>query len=276
MIFFPKTIARTAVVFVSAIALTLSLLMVPSPSYAGSKRGLIGLGVGVIIGMGIANGLRKSRRHKKYSKRSRSRSKSSRKSRSIGISGRQNVRQVQSALANLGYYTKKIDGIGGKGTRRAISSFQSDRGFAATGRLNQSQKSALLLAAGIGATTVYNPDSPGIIASSSSNTDIGAAKGEVNIFGESIDNQPVQNRPLSVATSTDEFDAPKPYVDQAVGEKSLFNNEANTASTENTVRPRLSVQPGIEPEDVDSGELASIFDEQPEQNESAENATLGN
>ena len=273
MIISPRPIASTAVVFVSAIALTLSLLVMPTPSYAGSKRGLIGLGVGVIIGMGIAKGLNKSRRHRKYSKRSRSRSKTVRKNRSIGVSGRKNVRRVQSALANLGYYTKKVDGIGGKGTRRAISSFQSDRGFAATGKLNQSQQAILLSAAGVGATTVYNPDSHGIIASTSSNTDIGAENGEVNIFGDGIENQPVQNRPLSTANITDEFDTPKPFVEQAAGEKSLFNNDSNLT---NTVRPRLSVQPGVEPEVVDSGELASIFDDQPEQNESAKNTTLGN
>jgi peptidoglycan hydrolase-like protein with peptidoglycan-binding domain len=43
---------------------------------------------------------------------------------------------VQSALAARGYYRGAIDGIFGPRTRDAIISYQTDRGFAPTGRID--------------------------------------------------------------------------------------------------------------------------------------------
>jgi peptidoglycan hydrolase-like protein with peptidoglycan-binding domain len=44
---------------------------------------------------------------------------------------------VQSALADLGYYRGRVDGVIGNGTRNAIRAFQRDNGLRATGRLDE-------------------------------------------------------------------------------------------------------------------------------------------
>ena len=44
--------------------------------------------------------------------------------------------EVQSALAELGYYRGAIDGVIGNGTRNAIRRFQRDNGLPITGRLD--------------------------------------------------------------------------------------------------------------------------------------------
>ncbi|MFA6079637.1 MAG: peptidoglycan-binding domain-containing protein [Candidatus Omnitrophota bacterium] len=43
------------------------------------------------------------------------------------------VRDIQAALKNAGYYTGKVDGIKGKGTRRAIKDFQKANDLKADG-----------------------------------------------------------------------------------------------------------------------------------------------
>lgn len=44
--------------------------------------------------------------------------------------------EVQSALAEMGYYRGPVDGVIGNGTRNAIRRFQRDNGLAPTGRIN--------------------------------------------------------------------------------------------------------------------------------------------
>ncbi len=53
-------------------------------------------------------------------------------------------REIQVALQRLGLYLLAIDGDFGRGTRRAIRTFQRLRGFAATGILNAAQTQVLL------------------------------------------------------------------------------------------------------------------------------------
>ena len=50
---------------------------------------------------------------------------------------------VQSALADLGYYDGPIDGIVGSGTRRAVRAFQRDNGLPVTGRIDRRLLNAL-------------------------------------------------------------------------------------------------------------------------------------
>jgi hypothetical protein len=50
---------------------------------------------------------------------------------------------VQSALADRGYYDGPIDGIIGSGTRRAVRAFQRDNGLPVTGRIDRRLLNAL-------------------------------------------------------------------------------------------------------------------------------------
>ena len=50
---------------------------------------------------------------------------------------------VQTALADLGYYNGPIDGIVGSGTRRAVRAFQRDKGLPVTGRIDRRLLNAL-------------------------------------------------------------------------------------------------------------------------------------
>lgn len=51
--------------------------------------------------------------------------------------------QVQSALADLGYYRGRVDGVIGNGTRNAVRAFQLDRVLPATGRIDERLLDAL-------------------------------------------------------------------------------------------------------------------------------------
>lgn len=57
-----------------------------------------------------------------------------------GYSGYSNngsvVSSVQAALANQGYYNGPVDGMMGRGTRRAIANYQGDHNLNVTGRIN--------------------------------------------------------------------------------------------------------------------------------------------
>lgn len=62
-------------------------------------------------------------------------------------------RAVQMRLTQLGYDTRGVDGVFGSGTRRAISAWQSARGYGATGFLTPAQAEELRSAAPSGGTT---------------------------------------------------------------------------------------------------------------------------
>ena len=53
-------------------------------------------------------------------------------------------RQVQTALARLGYYNGQVDGIFGPDTRAAIRRYQHELGAAMTGRLTAAQATKLV------------------------------------------------------------------------------------------------------------------------------------
>ncbi len=55
-------------------------------------------------------------------------------------------RLVQSSLTQSGYDTRGVDGVFGKGTRRAIRDWQSSNGYRTTGRLTQRQFNAIVSA----------------------------------------------------------------------------------------------------------------------------------
>ncbi len=56
------------------------------------------------------------------------------------------VRSMQSALADLGYYDGKVDGVVGPKSRAAVSAFQSTKGYAVDGSLTTEQLAMLLVA----------------------------------------------------------------------------------------------------------------------------------
>ncbi len=49
---------------------------------------------------------------------------------------RKTVKEMQGILRSLGYYEGVLDGLAGRKTRSGISTFQSDNGLSATGKLN--------------------------------------------------------------------------------------------------------------------------------------------
>jgi lipoprotein-anchoring transpeptidase ErfK/SrfK len=56
---------------------------------------------------------------------------------------RESIREAEEALSNLGYWTGPIDGKMDQATRDALIAFQKVEGRATTGRLNQSELSAI-------------------------------------------------------------------------------------------------------------------------------------
>ncbi|MFA6384775.1 MAG: peptidoglycan-binding domain-containing protein [Candidatus Omnitrophota bacterium] len=63
-----------------------------------------------------------------------------------------NIKEVQSALKNAGYYEGKIDGIKGKGTKKAIKAFQKANGLNADGIVGNKTWEALGKYAGSGSS----------------------------------------------------------------------------------------------------------------------------
>ena len=53
-------------------------------------------------------------------------------------------RLVQQSLTQSGYNTRGVDGVFGKGTRRAIRDWQATNGYRATGRLTEAQFNAII------------------------------------------------------------------------------------------------------------------------------------
>lgn len=237
----------------SALALVGSLVVMPTPSYAGSKRGIVGFGVGVIVGIGLAKGFKKSRKRRRIKRRTVRRSANrSNKFVAYGATNQSDMFQIQSALANLGYYTKRIDGIGGRGTRRAISGFQRDKGFAATGRLTGNQKAMLMSAAGIG-IGVVGVQGTGYASSTGQNGVAGSSTGEVNIFGNSNNTQPTAAQPPTFAPQGGgEFGATaaKPQSGDGTSGTRIFDAQPSVPAPKRLPSP-----------DVDQSELANVFDE---------------
>ena len=66
---------------------------------------------------------------------------------------RDELRQVQMALKEKGFYLGKIDGVMGPATRRALIAFQRQQGLEPTGRIDQPSIAALGIAHGVGSTT---------------------------------------------------------------------------------------------------------------------------
>jgi peptidoglycan hydrolase-like protein with peptidoglycan-binding domain len=65
----------------------------------------------------------------------------------MGYDKRGKGRQLQAALKVEGFYTTKIDGVIGRGSRQAISLYQQSRGMASTGGLLPDQEAALIASA---------------------------------------------------------------------------------------------------------------------------------
>lgn len=68
----------------------------------------------------------------------------SKKHKATQTSSSSRVRQTQTFLANLDYYTAKIDGLNGRKTKAAIKAFQLDHQIAATGKLTQQTFDAIV------------------------------------------------------------------------------------------------------------------------------------
>jgi len=222
-----KTFLMNFTVLMTGFAVAIPLTFTPVPAKAGSGDGLVGFGVGVLVGIGISKGSKRSRDKRKYRNNSkyRKRAVAARSKRSA------EMRKIQTSLAQLGFYHKKIDGLGGRGTRRAISDFQSARGFAVTGRLSKEQKSILLSSYGSGGQGNQPYGNGGSYGQTYAGNNPNA---EVDVFGNSV--------PADQASG--QFGAPTPSAD---------------------VPPTSAPQPSPE---VDDNELVTIFDLQNTPNKS--------
>ena len=157
-----------------------SALVLPRPVYAGGdfiKGVAVGAGA-VIIGKHILD-KRKKKKARKAAKRKAYSSQTARNS----VSSEQ-LASDQAALAELGYYTMRIDGKSGPGTRRAIRGFQSDNGYPETGRLTGEQRNLLFQLANVDNVGGDFGDDDPLFASTDSES-----AGEVDIFGNSSENE---------------------------------------------------------------------------------------
>ena len=63
-----------------------------------------------------------------------------------------NIKKVQTALKNSGYYTSSVDGVWGNNTLCAVMAFQSDKGLTVDGVVGASTERALGISLGSGST----------------------------------------------------------------------------------------------------------------------------
>ncbi|MEM7067753.1 MAG: peptidoglycan-binding domain-containing protein [Pseudomonadota bacterium] len=175
-----------AVVFLS------STLIASGPAVAGGKNFLKGVAVGagaVILGKHLLD-KRKKKKRKLSSKRSKTYSTQPDHS-------REQVKSDQSALAALGYYSGKIDGIPGRGTRAAVSGFQRDHGLAVTGNLTSGDRQQLYQSANNGSTfTQQTGQTTATFASS-----VPDSNGEVDVFGGTASEEAVADFPAEGQTN---------------------------------------------------------------------------
>ncbi|WP_319412990.1 peptidoglycan-binding protein [uncultured Cohaesibacter sp.] len=126
-----------------------------APAYAGSGDFLAGAIVGGAVGL-IASGANKA---KAKSKRKYSSSSSSQP---VDKVQRENNRDIQQRLNDLGYDAGTPDGVMGRRSRAAISAFQRDNDLPPTGRLTNDQTALLYqLSSGQGQAMGNAPVIPG-------------------------------------------------------------------------------------------------------------------
>ncbi|SFO51565.1 Putative peptidoglycan binding domain-containing protein [Cohaesibacter marisflavi] len=121
---------------VLAIAYTLGSTQMTAPVYAGSGDFFAGALVGGAVGL-IAGGANKAR-----AKSNRSHKGTSSRSR-IDPTQRENNRDLQRRLNELGYDAGTPDGVLGRRSKAAISAFQRDNGLPPTGKLSNEQTALL-------------------------------------------------------------------------------------------------------------------------------------
>ncbi len=228
----------STVALFTGLAIAVPLSLSPTPSLAKAD-GIIGFGVGVLVGIGLSKGSKKARGNKYRNKRKRPHQRAG-----VRTKKRQQVRQIQTALSTLGYYRTKVDGISGRGTRRAISKFQLANGFRATGRLNAEQKSMLF--ASVGINTPYN-QAPAYGNPNGNN--YANRNGEVDVFGGQASDPVATRQPAGLN-----------------GETTIFGNEGSQPVPDAPVPVEKKKPAPV----FDSNELATVFDEQQPPDDSQE------
>jgi len=228
-------LVRTIALF-TGLAIAAPLTFSPTPALAKAD-GIIGFGVGVMVGIGLSKDSKKARGNKYRNKRKRPRQTAGTRAKK-----RQQVRQIQTALATLGYFRVRVNGVNGPRTKRAITKFQLANGFRSTGRLNAEQKSVLF--ASVGRDTPYNQ------APAYGNPNGQAyANGEVDVFGGSASDPTATRQPAGFN-----------------GETTIFGNEGSQPVPDAPV-PVENKKPAPE---FDSNELATVFGEQQPPDDSQE------
>ena len=77
-----------------------------------------------------------------------------------------NVKKVQTALKNAGYYTSSVDGVWGNKTMCAVMAFQSDKGLTVDGVVGAGTESALGISLGTGSSAPATTGGAGGLSSS--------------------------------------------------------------------------------------------------------------
>jgi peptidoglycan hydrolase-like protein with peptidoglycan-binding domain len=141
-----KTMLKSGAALVVALGLAAGLK--PSPAQAGSKGALIGFGVGVATGVILNEAVNNNRRRRQVAPPPpRRRVAPARRRRVVtptNANDQSEAMDIQAALNDLGYNAGDVDGIIGKGTRKAIRTFQRDIDENPTGSLTNKQKIILL------------------------------------------------------------------------------------------------------------------------------------
>lgn len=140
---------RSLAVFTAAT----SLIATPDTSKAGTDEFLGGV-LGGIVGSIIVGGERADEKRDGGASQQNNVQPSQQQTQPSGPAvyepamSRATRRQVQQGLNQLGYNVGVVDGVIGRGSRRAISRYQSDRGYNANGYLTDAQIAELRSAAG--------------------------------------------------------------------------------------------------------------------------------
>jgi peptidoglycan hydrolase-like protein with peptidoglycan-binding domain len=92
------------------------------------------------------------------------------------------IKEIQTALKKLGYYTGKVDGITGSKTKAAIQKFQKANKLSADGVVGPTTKSKLAAAAKSNTTTAAKPTSTATAAKPTPSTTAAAEKGGVEML----------------------------------------------------------------------------------------------
>jgi len=186
--------------FVSALIATAMLISPTQRATAGES--IVGGIIGGIIGGVIANDTKNKRRKKAVVQRKKTCGPKCR----AKVAARAHNRETQVALNYFGYDAGTPDGVVGKGTRAAVSRFQTSMGYAPSGYIQENERAFLVSSyhRGIAGAQVGSPQ---LLASFKQPNNTGTLVG-------APDAQPLNQQPQQAAIEPPKQPQPQPQPQQ--------------------------------------------------------------